>query len=113
MTEKVLDRKIGQDQSVPKDLVVWGRIRGNGAVHEHLVPTAKADLQIADIVFAKLHLTRPRFDASLAQNGSPIRTNSASFQTVFGGPNAPSIQVLEQLVKMGSVSVKPVGAVKA
>ena len=64
MTEKVLDRKIGQDQSVPKDLVVRGRIRGNGAVHEHLVPTVKVDLQIAYIVSANLHLSRPRFDAT-------------------------------------------------
>ena len=70
MTKKVLDRKIGQDQSVPKDLVVRGRIRGNGAVHEHLAPTAKVDLQIAGIVSAKLHLSGPHVDASLAQNGS-------------------------------------------
>ena len=80
---------------------------------EHLAPTAKVDLQVADIVSAKLRLSRAHFDASLAHNGSPIHTSSASFQTVLGGPDAPSIQVLEQLVKMGSVSVKPVGAAKA
>lgn len=89
------------------------RIRRNGAVHEHLIPTVKVDLQIADILSANLHLSRPRFDASLAQNGSPIHTSSAAFQTVFRGPGAPSLQVLEHLVKMESVSVKPVGAVKA
>ena len=89
MTEKVLDRRIGQDQSLPKDLVVRGRIRRDGAVHEHLVPTAKVDSQITDIVCAKLHLSRPRFDACLAENGSPIHKRSASFQTVFGGSDAP------------------------
>lgn len=66
-----------------------GRIRRDGAVHEHLVPTAKVDSQITDIVSAKLHLSRPCFDASLAQNGSPIHTSSAPFQNVFGGPDAP------------------------
>jgi hypothetical protein len=57
MTEKVLDRKIGRDQSVPKDLVVRDRILRDGAIHEHLVPTA---------------------NASLAENGSPIHTSPAT-----------------------------------
>ena len=50
MTEKVLDRKIGQDQSVPNDLLMRVRIRRNGAFHEPHVRTAKGYLQITDII---------------------------------------------------------------
>jgi len=50
MTKKVLDRKIGQDQSVPNDLLMRVRIRRNGAFHEPHVRTAKGYLQITDII---------------------------------------------------------------
>jgi hypothetical protein len=113
MTEKVLDRKIGQDQSLPRTWLC-------GVEFAETEPSMnissqqpkwirKLPISSAPSFICLVPVSTPVWQSPVRQSTKALPPSKPSSED----RTLPSIQVLEQFVKMGSVTMKPVGAVKA